>query len=154
MNKPRPDVGPNGSQVDRFVEAVDRLTDAQVLELAGWANPDAESQRVLESVRRVAAEKAEQAGRADAVGWARDLMAERATRMADSPFDSDLVWASGTIHAVAAERREAFPVLLDALVAVITRDLLTSDEFETLAGPWLDAQGVPPPSRNPDRSGG
>jgi hypothetical protein len=46
--------------------------------------------------------------------------------------------ASGATHALAEERREALPVLLDALVAVIPRDVLDPLDFDDLYGPWRD----------------
>lgn len=150
MTTARPDFGPNGQAVDEFLAQIDRLTDAQVMELAGWAHPDPDAEHALEAVRRSAADRVQQAGRSEALGWARDVLADRVTRMAQSPFDSDLVWASGAVHAFAAGRREAFPVLLDALVALIGRDVLDPAEFDILYGPWQDAEQGEGPGPTPD----
>jgi hypothetical protein len=126
--------GPNQEEVDALLERLETVDQNQALFLAGLARDDeaiqAARDAMLDAARR----------------GAREAELERAQREVTQWVN---MWFSGGFQlsgygrdiTPAQAATDAAPVVLDAISALVLRDLLSPDDFETLIGPWreLDA---------------
>ena len=123
--------GPNQEQVDALLERLETVDQGQALFLAGLSADDPD---------RAAA-------RREMVAAARRGRRERELRRAQDEVKRWVnTWFSGGFQ-ISGYGRDvtpgeaavgAAPVVLDAIGALVVRDLLQPDAFEALIGPWLE----------------
>lgn len=106
--------GPNTAAVQRVIERCKTLTDDEVERLvAAWYAHRGES------------------------WYAASNAAETAARSEDWYAASDAAWdAAGKVA-----QSQGWFALGDALIAYIVQDLITAEQFDLLAGPWLSVIG-------------
>ncbi len=142
--------GPNDGEVLRFLAAVSRLTLDQARELArlrAMSDPEA-----LERANRLADRAALLATRTEALEAARDAIRVWRRFRTGAPWFGRAIrvyWrrpAKGHFEAMAA----ATPALVDAISALVVRDLLEPGTFGLLHGPWAAVQQLPAAGAAPD----
>jgi len=126
--------GPNQEQVDALLERLETLNQFQALHLASIAYEDP----ARTGARKSMVDSARSSGRAAEL----DRAQQEVMRWMN-------LWFSGGFQIVGYGRDispaeaavNASPVVLDAVGALVMRDLLSAETFETLIGPWreLDA---------------
>ena len=126
--------GPNQAEVDALLERLETVDQGQALLLAGLAR-DGEATQAARDAMIDAAKRG-----------SREAELDRAQREVTQWVN---MWFSGGFQlsgygrdiTPAQAATDAAPVVLDAISALVVRDLLSPDEFETLIGPWreLDA---------------
>jgi hypothetical protein len=126
--------GPNQDEVDALLERLETVDQGQALFLAGLARDDEEIQAARDAMLDVARR------------GAREAELERAQREVTRWVNR---WYSGGFQlsgygrdiTPAEAATGAAPVVLDAVSALVVRDLISPEAFETLIGRWreLDA---------------
>jgi hypothetical protein len=129
------DFGPNQADVDELLERLETVEQNQALLLAGIATADPE----LKAARKAMLAAA---GRGD-----REAELERAqqevTRWVNTWFSGGFpISGYGRDISPAEAAVNAAPVVLDAIGAVVVRDLLDPETFETLIGRWREVDGT------------
>jgi hypothetical protein len=121
--------GPNQAAVDAFLERLEMVDDGQALLLASLAGDDPERRRAREAM----------------VAAARHSARERELGAAQDEVERWMnVWFSGGPQLAGYGRdissaeaaAGAAPAVLDAIGALVVKDLLQPDDLETLIGPW------------------
>ena len=128
------DFGPNQDAVDALLERLETVDQGQALFLAGLARDDAALQAAREAMLDAA-----RRGRREAE---LDRAQREVTRWVNTWFSGGFqISGYGRDITPAQAATEAAPVVLDAVSALVVRDLLQPDDFETLIGAWreLDA---------------
>ena len=121
-------LGPNGESVARLIEQAKTITATQAEELrAAW-----------DAARGAARDAPWDAAWVAAWDAARDA-ARGAARGA--PWDTP--WDAAWVAARVAARDAAWVAARDAAVAFVVRDLITEEQFQLLAGPWISVVGEP-----------
>ena len=134
--------GPNDTEVLRFLAAVSRLTVPEAQELVRLRS--AEEPDALERAGWAVDRAALMSGRTDALESARDaIRVWRRFRQATPWFGRAVrtYWRrppKGHYEAMTA----ATPALLDAIGAIVVRDLLDEHAFGLLYGPWQRVQAA------------
>jgi hypothetical protein len=133
--------GPNQDEVDALLERLETVDHGQALLLASLARDDV----ATDAARDAMLDAARRGGR--------EAQLERAQREVTRWVNT---WFSGGFQlsgygrdiTPAQAATDAAPVVLDAISALVVRDLLSPEDFEALIGPWreLDAPsaGTPP----------
>lgn len=128
------DFGPNQDEVDALLERLETVDQGQALFLAGLARDDEATQAarnaMLDAARRGAREDVLDRAQREVTRWVNTWYAGGFQL---SGYGRDITPAQAAT--------DAAPVVLDAISALVVRDLLSPDDFETLIGPWreLDA---------------
>lgn len=121
--------GPNQTEVDQLLERLEHIDNDQVRFLASFGDDDPARERARSALR--------QAARASGRERQLETAQHEVTRWVNT-------WFSGG-HQIAGYGRDitpaqaavdAAPMVLDAVGAVVLRDLLSTDDFEALIGPW------------------
>jgi hypothetical protein len=131
--------GPNQDQVDALLERLETVDQGQALFLANLAGDDAERHAAREAMVTAAG----RGGREKELHNAQDEVARWVNMWFTGGFQISGYGRDVTPGEAAVG---AAPVVLDAVGALVVRDLLPAEDFETLIGPWLelDAKGPPP----------
>jgi hypothetical protein len=131
------DFGPNQDEVDAFLERLETVDQGQALFLAGLASDDGARHAAREAMR----EAARRGGREAAV----DRAQQEVTRWVNTWFSGGFQLSGyGRDITPAQAAVDAAPVVLDAISALVVRDLLTQDDFEILIGPWRELDAPAP----------
>ncbi len=128
--------GPNQVEVDAFLERLELVDQGQALFLAGLARDDAAVQAARDAMLNAArrGKREAQLHRAQ----------QEVTRWVNTWYSGGFqISGYGRDITPAQAATDAAPAVLDAISALVVRDLLAPDEFELLIGPWreLDADG-------------
>ena len=128
------DYGPKQDEVIALLERLKAVDQPQALFLAGLASDDADHQAAREALLQAARD----GGREAALRRAQEEVTKWVNRWFTGGFQiagygRDITPADAAVGAA--------PVVLDAVGALVLRDLLEVDVFEMLIGPWreLDA---------------
>ena len=117
--------GPNGEAVEKIIERVKRLTEDEVQRLAAaWDARDTRAAWAAQDVRDVAWAAARDVWDARAAAW--------------EAWDARAAWA---MWAAAWDAWAARDAMLDAILAELTRDLITPEQYDLLIGPWRSVIG-------------
>jgi hypothetical protein len=138
--------GPNDGEVLRFLERVSRLTVDEAAAIARARPPDAlmtdRNERRLDRAALMADRRAEMEAARDAISGA--------IRFGGTPWFGRVTrvfWDRRIPGQDAETMRSVAPALLDAIGALVVRDVLDPVEFDVLMAPWLAAvsdSGVEP----------
>ena len=125
------DYGPNQVEVVALLERLKAVDQPQALFLAGLASDDAAHQAAREAMLQAGRD----GGREAALRRAQDEVTKWVNRWFSGGFQiagygRDITPADAAVGAA--------PVVLDAVGALVLRDLLEGDTFETLIGPWRE----------------
>lgn len=130
--------GPNQDEVDALLERLETVDQAQAMLLASLSGDDVERQRA----------------RAAVLAAARSGGREGPLRAAQREIERWVnTWFSGGFQISGYGRDEtpgeaavnAAPVVLDAVGALVVRDLLEPDAYDALIGPWRELTAAEPP---------
>jgi len=128
--------GPNQAEVDALLERLEAVDQGQALLLANLASDDPARRRarqvMLEAARRGGREKELQRAQREVTRWVNTWFSGGYQL---SGYGRDITPGEAAVHAA--------PVVLDAVGALVVRDLLEADDLDALIGPWreLDAGG-------------
>lgn len=128
--------GPNQAQVDALFERLEAVDQGQALLLANLAGDDPARRHargaVLEAARRSGREKQLKRAQLEVTRWVNTWFSGGFQL---SGYGRDITPGEAAVHAA--------PVVLDAVGALVVRDLLEADDLDALIGPWreLDAGG-------------
>ena len=123
--------GPNQAEVDDLLERLETVDQNQALLLAGIATTDPE----LHAAREAMVEAARRGGREAQL----DRAQKEVTRWVNTWFTGGFpISGYGRDISPAEAAVNAAPVVLDAIGALVVRDLLDPDTFETLIGRWRE----------------
>ncbi|MGW0335510.1 hypothetical protein ACWD0J_27170 [Streptomyces sp. NPDC003011] len=144
MRLPDPSAyGPNGQEVAALIERASRLTPSEAVQLAA-AWPDARFSDAWDDAQAASWDAAEGSGRASTWQTVWDA-AEDATRAAVKAGDWSGVEAEilGEATPSKDEIKEAAQAgacgaTAHAALAVLVRDLITDEHYQTLTAPWRD----------------
>jgi len=129
--------GPNQDAVDLFLERLETVNQSQALMLAGIAEADPSLHAAREAML-VAARRGEREAQLDRAQ-------QEVTRWVNTWFSGGFpISGYGRDISPAEAAVKASPVVLDAVGALVVRDLLAPEDFETLIGRWREldsAQG-------------
>lgn len=132
----RNEFGPNQAQVDALLERLEAVDQGQALLLANLASDDPARrharQVMLEAARRAGREKELKRAQQEVTRWVNTWFSGG---FQISGYGRDITPGEAAVHAA--------PVVLDAVGALVVRDLLEADDLDALIGPWreLDAGG-------------
>jgi len=127
--------GPNDPEVLRFLAQVSRLTPDEARALARLRPPD---EGLNEQRERLLDRAALMTDRADPLAAARAAIAG-GSRVGGTPWFGrgiSELWSRRIPPRNAAVMSAALPALLDAIGALVVRDVLDPGEFALLWGPW------------------
>lgn len=138
---PSPDYGPSARAVARFIERAGRLSleEARRLSSLETATDPGDRAAARDALKRAA----ELSGRESALRAG----GEAVTSVATAWYQGSIVATFAMDTALADTIAAAMPALRDAVGALVVRDLLRPEEFETLHGPWAAVTA----GRDPDR---
>ena len=126
--KAKKEFGPNQDQVDALLVRLEKITQSEAMLLAGTSGvgPDVHRARraMLGAARRTHRQQALKRAQDEVSDWVNSWFAGGN----QLPGQRDV---SPGEAAVAAS-----PAVLDAIGALVVRDLLSTRDFEILAGPW------------------
>lgn len=126
--------GPNQAEVDALLERLESVDQGQALFLANLATDDADRgrarQAMLVAARRGGREKELQRAQREVTRWVNTWFSGG---YQIAGYGRDVTPGEAAVHAA--------PVVLDAVGALVVRDLLAADDVDALIGPWreLDA---------------
>jgi hypothetical protein len=123
--------GPNQADVDQLLECLETVDQNQALFLASFDGDDPARSRARTAMRNAAA----------AAGRERQLKAaqDEVTRWVNSWFSGGFQLSGyGRDITPAQAAVGAAPMILDAVGALVLRDLLSPDAFDALIGPWQE----------------
>jgi hypothetical protein len=123
--------GPNQDDVDQLLERLERVDQNQALFLASFGGEDPARDRA----RRALRETARSASRERQLKAAQDEVTQWVNMWFSGGFQlsgygRDVTPAQAAVGAA--------PMVLDAIGALVMRDLLSPDDLEALAGPWQE----------------
>jgi hypothetical protein len=125
--------GPNQDEVDALLARLETVEQNQALLLAGIATADPD----LHAAREAMLEAARRGGREAQL----DRAQREVTRWVDTWFTGGFpISGYGRDISPAEAAVNAAPVVLDAIGALVVRDLLDADTFETLIGRWREVE--------------
>ena len=125
----RNEFGPNQDDVDQLLERLERVEQNQALFLAGFGADDPARHRARGAVR----EAARAAGRERQLKAAQDEV----TRWMNTWFSGGFqISGYGRDETPAQAAVAAAPMVLDAIGALVMKDLISADDFASLTGPW------------------
>ena len=123
--------GPNQDEVDALLERMETVEQNQALMLAGLSEADPD----LHAARQAMLEAAHQGGREAQL----DRAQQEVTRWVNDWFAGGFpISGYGRDISPAEAAVNAAPVVLDAVGALVVRDLLRPEDFETLMGRWRE----------------
>ncbi len=123
--------GPNQTQVDELLARLKTVDQPQALFLAGFAGDDPERLQA----RHAVSEAARRGGRENELRTAQ----HEVSRWVDSWFTGGpVITGYGRDITPAQAMVDAAPMVLDAIGALVVRDLISPDEVEVLIGPWRE----------------
>jgi hypothetical protein len=123
--------GPNQDEVDALLERLETVEQNQALLLAGLAQADPELHRAREAML----DAARRGGREQQL----DRAQKEVTRWVNSWFSGGFpISGYGRDISPAEAAVKAAPVVLDAVGALVVRDLLAADDFDALIGRWRE----------------
>ena len=131
MPKGKNEFGPNQDEVDRLLERLETVDQHQALFLASL-DDDVSARHAARLAYRAAAKKA---------GRQRELKAaqDEVTRWWNLWFSGGFQIAGYGRDVTPAEAAVgAAPVVLDAVGALVMRDVLSNEDFDILIGPWRE----------------
>lgn len=123
--------GPNQDQVDQLLERLESVDQNQALFLASFDSDESTRRRARKALRTAA----------EAAGRKRQLKAaqDEVTRWVNTWFSGGFQLSGyGRDITPAQAAVGAAPVVLDAIGALVLRDLLSADDVEALTGPWQE----------------
>jgi len=128
--------GPNQDEVDGLLERLETVDQVQAMLLGSLAEDDPQRHRA----RQAMLEAARRSGREQALQRAQDEV----QRWVNTWFSGGFQIAGyGRDVSPAEAAVTAAPVVLDAIGALVVRDLLSEEEVETLTHPWNElAEGA------------
>jgi hypothetical protein len=133
----RKEFGPNQDQVDAVLARLESVDYGEALLLASLAGDDPERRRardaVLAAARRSGREKALRAAQDEVRRWVNRWYSGGPQL---SGYGRDISPAQAAL--------DAAPVVLDAVGAMLVRDLLTPEQVEALTAPWKETAGGTP----------
>lgn len=128
--------GPNQAQVDALLKRLEMVDQGQALLLAGLAADDSARQgprrAMLEAARRGRREKELRRAQREITRWVNTWFSGGFQL---SGYGRDITPGEAAVGAA--------PVILDAIGALVVRDLLEADDFEALIGPWRELDAPP-----------
>jgi hypothetical protein len=128
--------GRNQSQVDELLVRLERVDHGEALFLAGIGADESTRSRAREAML----DAARRGGRERELGAAQ----QEVSRWLNTWFSGGYEIAGYGRDVTPAEAAvNAAPAILDAIGALVVGDLLATDDFETLIGPWRELTGVP-----------
>ena len=128
--------GPNQDEVDRLFERLETVEQNQALFLGSYGGDDPETERLRD--RMLAA--ARTAGRERQLKAAQDEV----TRWVNTWFSGGFpISGYGRDISPAEAALNAAPAVLDAVGALVLRDVLEREDFEALIGPWQELLARP-----------
>jgi hypothetical protein len=126
--------GPNQAAVDALLERLETIDHGQALFLASLAGDDATRRRAREAMvgaaRRGHRERQLHAAQEEVVRWVNTWFSGG---FQIAGYGRDITPAQAAVG--------ASPVVLDAIGALVVHDLISTDEFEALIGPWRELSG-------------
>ena len=132
----RKEFGPNQDEVDALLERLETVEQNQALMLAGLTGPDPE----LQAARQAMLTAARRGGREAQL----DRAQKEVTRWVNTWFTGGFpISGYGRDISPAEAAVNAAPVVLDAVGALVVRDLLRPEDFDALMGRWRELD--PPP---------
>lgn len=128
--------GPNQAQVDALLERLETVDHGQALFLASiggdeWARQQAR-QALVEAANAGGRERELRAAQGEVTRWVNRWFSGGHQI---SGYGRDITPAQAAVGAA--------PVVLDAIGALVVGDLLSTDDRETLMGPWRDLTAGP-----------
>lgn len=123
--------GPNQDDVDQLLERLERVDHGQALFLASFGADDPARDQARRALREAA-----RTGRRE-----RQLKAaqDEVTRWVNTWFSGGIEISGYTRDITPAQAAVgAAPLVLDAIGALVMRDLIATDDLELLAGPWQE----------------
>jgi hypothetical protein len=123
--------GPNQDEVDQLLERLERVDQNQALFLASFGGDDPARDRA----RRALRETARTAGRERQLKGAQDEVTQWVNMWFSGGFQLS---GYGRDVTPAQAAVDAAPMVLDAIGALVMRDLMSRDDLEALAGPWQE----------------
>jgi hypothetical protein len=123
--------GPNQDEVDAMLERLESVDQGQAMLLASLATDD-DARR---AARRAMVDAARRGGREKELHRAQDEIRDWVNGWFSGGFQISGYGRDVTPGEAAVG---AAPVVLDAIGALVVRDLLETDAFELLIGPWLE----------------
>jgi hypothetical protein len=131
MKRRKKEFGPNQAEVDALLERLETVDQNQALLLAGLAQDDP----TIHAAREAMLEAARRGGRESELHRAQ----EEVTRWVNTWFTGGFpISGYGRDISPAEAAVNAAPVVLDAIGALVVRDLLSPDDFDTLIGFWRE----------------
>ena len=128
--------GPNQGEVDALLERLETVEQNQALLLAGLSEADP----ALHAARQSMLEAARRGGREAQL----DRAQKEVTRWVNTWFTGGFpISGYGRDISPAEAAVKAAPVVLDAVGALVVRDLLQPEDFETLIGRWRELEAPP-----------
>ena len=128
--------GPNQGEVDALLERLETVEQNQALLLAGLSEADP----ALHAARQAMLEAARRGGREAQL----DRAQKEVTRWVNTWFTGGFpISGYGRDISPAEAAVKAAPVVLDAVGALVVRDLLQPEDFETLIGRWRELEAPP-----------
>ena len=123
--------GPNQDAVDQLLERLERVDHGQALFLASFGADDPSRHRARGALR----EAARTASRERQLKAAQDEV----TRWVNTWFSGGIEISGYTRDITPAQAAVgAAPMVLDAIGALVMRDLISTDDLELLTGPWQE----------------
>jgi hypothetical protein len=128
--------GPHQDDVDQLLERLEHVDQNQALFLATFGGDDPDREQARQALR----EAARAAGRERQLKAAQDEV----TRWVNTWFSGGFQLSGyGRDVTPAQAAVGAAPIVLDAIGALVMRDQLSTDDFETLTGPWQELLVTP-----------
>jgi hypothetical protein len=121
--------GPNQDEVDELLERLEKVDHSQAMFLASFGNDDPARHRARLALR----EAARAAGRERQLKAAQDEITQWMSLWFSGGFQ---IAGYGRDITPAQAAVGAAPMILDAIGALVMKDHISSDDFETLTGPW------------------
>ena len=126
--------GRNQVQVDELLERLEKVDQGEALFLAGIGGDDEARSRA----RTAMLDAARRGGRERELGAAQ----QKVSRWLNTWFSGGYEIAGYGRDVTPGEAAvNAAPAILDAIGALVVGDLLSTDDFETLIGPWRELTG-------------
>ena len=123
--------GRNQAQVDELLERLEKVDRGQALFLGGMGGADPARSRarlaVLDAARRGGRERELRAAQQEVARW---LNTWFSGGFEIAGYGRDITPAQAAV--------DASPLVLDAVGALVVGDLLSTDDFEILIGPWRE----------------
>lgn len=139
MRRRKSEFGPNEKAVDALLERLETVDHGQALFLASLAGDDGERssarRRLLEAARRAGRQRELDAAQREVTRWVNTWFSGGYQL---SGYGRDVTPGEAAVGAA--------PVVLDAVGALVARDLIPPDDFDALIGPWRELDGAAGPA--------